>query len=51
MKAETMERDADGLPLFHADPAVALDAIDLVTALRLEQEALALDDLGRAGMR
>jgi hypothetical protein len=40
-----MERDADGLPLFRPHPAVALDAIDLATALRLEQEALELQDL------
>ncbi len=46
-----MQLDADGLPLFRPGPAVVLDAIDLATALRLEQEALALEDLGRAGMR
>ena len=40
-----MERDADGLPLFRPDPAVALEAIDLATALRLEQEALSLQGL------
>ncbi len=51
MKAEALDIDADGLPLFRADPAVARETIDLATALRLEQEALTLEDLGRAGLR
>ena len=51
MRVEALDIGADGLPLFRPDPAVALDAIDLATALLLEQEALALEDLGRAGMR
>ena len=34
-----MERNADGLPLFRPDPAVALDAIDVdqIRALQLQQ--------------
>jgi hypothetical protein len=40
-----MERDADGLPLFRPAAAEGLTLVDLPTALRLEQEALALQDL------
>jgi hypothetical protein len=51
MKTDALDIDADGLPLFRPDPAVALDSINVASALRLEQEALVLEDLGRAGMR
>jgi hypothetical protein len=38
--------------LFRPAPADGLPAIiDLATSLRLEQEALASEDFGRAGMR
>lgn len=50
-RVEALGLDADELPLFRPDPAVTLEASDLATALRLEQEALAWEDLGRAGMR
>ena len=42
--AAAVERDAEGLPLFRQDAAGGLPPIDLATALRLEQEALALQD-------
>lgn len=45
MKTDALDIDADGLPLFRPDPAHGLTAIDLATALRLEQEALELQDL------
>jgi hypothetical protein len=51
MKTDALDIDADGLPLFRPDPAVTLDSINVASALRLEQEALVLEDLGRAGMR
>lgn len=43
--ADAIERGAEGLPLFRQDAAGGLPAIDLANALRLEQEALALQDL------
>ncbi|MFM1799431.1 MAG: hypothetical protein RLZZ117_1709 [Cyanobacteriota bacterium] len=49
--ADAIERDADGLPLFRAAAGEGLPPIDLATALRLEQVALLLEDLGRAGLR
>jgi hypothetical protein len=45
MKTDALDIDADGLPLFRPDPAHGLPAIDLATALRLEHEALELQDL------
>ena len=43
--ADALEIDAAGLPLFRPDPAVAPESIDVSTALRLEQEVLALQGL------
>ena len=43
--AAAMERGAEGLPLFRPAAAGEVPPIDLATALRLEQEALALQDL------
>jgi hypothetical protein len=43
--ADAIERDANGFPLFRQDAAGRLPPIDLATALRLEQEALELQDL------
>jgi hypothetical protein len=37
MKADALEVDAAGLPLFRPDPAAAPSRIDVTTALRLEQ--------------
>lgn len=51
MKTDALDIDGDGLPLFRAAAGEGLLPIDLATALRLEQEALAVEDLGRAGMR
>ncbi len=45
MKADALEIDAAGLPLFRPDPAVAPESIDVSTALRLEQEVLTLQGL------
>lgn len=45
MKTDALDIDADGLPLFRPDPAVAREGIDGSTALRLEQEARALEGL------
>jgi hypothetical protein len=45
MMADALEIDAAGLPLFRPDPAVAPESIDVSTALRLEQEVLALQGL------
>ncbi|MFZ0409054.1 MAG: hypothetical protein WAM11_13220 [Cyanobium sp.] len=45
MKTDALDIDADGLPLFRPDPAAAPPRIDVATALRLEQEALALQGL------
>ena len=45
MKADALEIDAAGLPLFRSNPDVAPESIDVSTALRLEQEVLALQDL------
>jgi hypothetical protein len=33
MKTDALDIDADGLPLFRPDPAVALDSINVATAL------------------
>jgi hypothetical protein len=38
MKAEVMELNDEGLPLFRPDPADAPVGIDVAAALRLEQE-------------
>ena len=46
MKTDALDIDADGLPLFRPDSAVARQAIDVATALKLEQESLALGGLG-----
>jgi hypothetical protein len=43
--ADAIEPDANGLPLFRQDAVGGLPPIDLATALRLEQEALELQDL------
>ena len=43
--AAAVERDAEGLPLFRPAAAGKVPPIDLATALRLEQETLALQDL------
>jgi hypothetical protein len=51
MKTDALDIDADGLPLFRPAAGDGLQPIDLATALRLEQEALLLEDLGRAGLR
>jgi hypothetical protein len=45
MKTDALDIDADGMPLFRPDPAVAPESIDVSTALRLEQEVLALQGL------
>jgi hypothetical protein len=45
MRVEALNIDADGLPLFRPAAAEGLTPVDLATALRLEQEALALQDL------
>jgi hypothetical protein len=45
MKADALEIDAAGLPLFRPDPDVAPSSIDVTTALRLEQSVLALQGL------
>jgi hypothetical protein len=51
MKTDALDIDADGLPMFRPAEGDGLPPIDLATALRLEQEALVMEDLGRAGMR
>ena len=51
MKTDALDIDGDGLPLFRPAAGDGLLPIDLATALRLEQEALVMEDLGRAGMR
>jgi hypothetical protein len=51
MKTDALDIDADGLPLFRPAAGDGLPPIDLATALQLEQEALVMEDLGRAGMR
>ncbi len=51
MKTDALNIDADGLPLFRPAAGDGLPPIDLATALQLEQEALVMEDLGRAGMR
>jgi hypothetical protein len=45
-----LELDADGLPLFRPDPQLTCQAIDVATALRLEQDALSQEDHQRAGL-
>jgi hypothetical protein len=45
MKAEALDIDAEGLPVFRLDPAAAPSRIDGATALRLEQETLHLQAL------
>jgi len=45
VNSEALDIDADGLPLFRPDPAVATSRIDETTARRLEQETLHLQDL------
>ncbi|MEA5416497.1 hypothetical protein [Synechococcus sp. BA-132 BA5] len=42
--------DPAGLPVFRSEPASGRPEIDLATALQLEQQALALEDLRRAGL-
>ncbi|WP_216906335.1 hypothetical protein [Synechococcus sp. CCY 0621] len=41
--------DSAGLPVFRCEPASGRPGIDLATALQLEQQALELEDLRRAG--
>ena len=43
--AAEVERDTQGLPLFRPTAGGKVPPIDLATALRLEQETLALQDL------
>ncbi len=45
MGSDALEINAEGLPLFRRDPAVAPSCMDVTTALRLEQETLHLQDL------
>jgi hypothetical protein len=45
MKTDALDIDADGLPMFPPAAGDGLPPIDLATALRLEQEALELQDL------
>jgi len=45
-----LEVDAEGLPLYCPDPQLKRHSIDLVTALRLEQDALIKEDRQRAGL-
>jgi hypothetical protein len=45
MGSDTLEIDAEGLPLFRPDPAAAPSRMDVTTALRLEQDTLHLQDL------
>ena len=45
-----LEVDAECLPLFRPDPQLKRHSIDLVTALRLEQDALIKEDRQRAGL-
>jgi hypothetical protein len=45
MKTDALDIDGDGLPLFRPAAGDVLPPIDLATALRLEQEALELQDL------
>ena len=49
-KREVLEVDAEGLPLFRPDPRLKRHPIDVVTALRLEQETLMQEDRQRAGL-
>jgi|688.fasta_scaffold2123867_2 hypothetical protein len=51
MEADPMELDDEGLPFFRPDPADPPEAIDVASALRLEQEAQLSEDHGRAGLR
>jgi hypothetical protein len=51
MKTDALDLDGDGLPLFRPAAGAGLPPIDLPTALRLEQETLLQEDLGRAGLR
>ena len=50
MGSDALMIDADGLPPFRPDSAVARQAIDAATALKLEQESLTLDGLGASLM-
>lgn len=45
MKAEALDIDAEGLPVFRPDAAAAPSRIAGTTALRLEQDTLHLQDL------
>ena len=45
-----LELDAEGLPLFRPDPQLSCQPIEVATALRLEQDALAREDHQRAGL-
>ena len=42
--------DSAGLPVFRCEPASGRPRIDRATALQLEQQGLALEDLRRAGL-
>lgn len=42
--------DPAGLPVFRCEPASGRSEIDLATALQLEQQGHALEDLRRAGL-
>jgi hypothetical protein len=45
MGSEALDIDADGMPVFRTDPAAAPSRMDVMSALRLEQETLHLQDL------
>ena len=45
MGSEALDIDADGMPVFRPDPAAAPSRMDVITALRLEQDTLHLQDL------
>ncbi len=45
-----LEVDEEALPLYRPDPQLKRHSIDLVTALRLEQDALIQEDLQRVGL-
>lgn len=48
----TLEIDSEGLPLFRRNPAnPSAEAIDVATALKLEQQALLREDLERCGIK
>lgn len=46
MGSDALDIDAAGMPLFRPDSAVGRQAINVATALKLEQESPALERLG-----